>query len=329
MTATLSLLGVTLLTALLATRLAEVVGRRLGLLDHPQGELKIHDRPVPRSGGFAILLTLFAAQGWSAYQDATLFTSPELITLTLLFVLGTWDDYRPRSPKLRLVLQVLIFSTSWFLGVRFEVFGSAAADFAFALICFIVVVNAVNFYDGMDGVLTLTSVAALGVWAVASADSGAVWAPFAVTAVAALGFLPRNWQPARVFLGDGGSFVLGFIFYLVFVRSGPDTAGIIPGFWIAAVPVCDAVAATVDRLIEKRGVWTGDRDHIYDIMGRWGFSARRVAFALAITAALIARSVAVPFESSMTVALAITAALYGVLVTGVLLLRRRYRQRAI
>jgi UDP-GlcNAc:undecaprenyl-phosphate GlcNAc-1-phosphate transferase len=328
MNATLSLLGVTLLVALVATRLAEVVGRRLGLVDHPEGHLKIHDRPVPRSGGMAILLALFAAQGWSAYQDATLFTSAELITLTLLFALGAWDDFRPRSPKLRLLLQVLIFAVSWFLGVQMEVFGSLALDFAFALICFIVVVNAVNFYDGMDGVLALTSIAALGVWSVASADAGAVWAPFAVTAVAALGFLPRNWQPARIFLGDGGSFILGFIFYLVFVRSGPETAGIVPGFWIAAVPVCDAVAATFDRMIQKRGVWTGDRDHIYDIMGRWGFSARRVAFVLAIAAALMARAVVAPLESTMTVGLTMTAALYGILVTAVLLLRRRFRQRA-
>jgi UDP-N-acetylmuramyl pentapeptide phosphotransferase/UDP-N-acetylglucosamine-1-phosphate transferase len=145
--------------------------------------------------------------------------------------------------------------------------------------------------------------------------------------VASLGFLSRNWQPAKIFLGDGGSFVLGFVFYLVFVRSGPETAGIIPGFWIAAVPVCDAVAATVDRLIERRGVWTGDRDHIYDILGRWEFSPRRVAFVLAIVAALIARAVVQPLGASMASAVTLTVALYGVMVTAILLLRRRFRQR--
>ena len=314
-----------LVLGFLFTLISENFGRRLGIVDKPDRPLAIHAKPIPRTGGLGLLLALGIIWLISAKLNVVTFTASELCTAALLFGLGLWDDIRPRPAKLRLVFQMAIYVVSWLLGIRIELTGLPVADFAFGLVTFIVVVNAVNFYDGMDGLVALTSVVSLGIWAAVAGDAGWVWLPFAAGAALISGFLVRNWHPAKIFLGDGGSFIVGFLFYLIFVRTGPAEVGVVPGFWVAAVPVCDAVTATFDRMALRRDIWTGDRDHIYDILSRFGLSVGRVALVLGLLSALLARATDQIISLQNSTAWLFTAAVYAGLISIIWWLRRRYR----
>jgi UDP-GlcNAc:undecaprenyl-phosphate GlcNAc-1-phosphate transferase len=219
----------------------------------------------------------------------------------------------------------MIYATGFTLGMRLSLGLHVAGEFLIGLVLFIAIVNAVNFYDGMDGLLSLTGIAALGVWAVVTFDLGAPMLLFAVAAAVLLGFLPFNWYRARIFLGDGGSFLVGFCFFLALQRADEAGLGLVPGIWVVALPVCDALAATLDRLVRQRDVWRGDRDHIYDILGRLGLSTPRVALSLALVAALTARAGGLAVELTPHVQWVATVVLYTLLTGTVVYLRTRYR----
>jgi UDP-GlcNAc:undecaprenyl-phosphate GlcNAc-1-phosphate transferase len=302
---------------------AERLARALNLVDAPGGPLKIHARATPRFGGFAVIVSLWLVYLSGSVTGLGVFTAEQLSVASLLFALGTWDDFKPRSAALRLILQIMIFAISWNLGVRVAFTGVEWLDFALSLLCFVAVVNAVNFYDGMDGLLALTAVCALGVWGAVAAEHELAWLPSAASAAILLGFLPRNWHPARTFLGDGGSFVVGFLFYLVFTAPRGECS--LLGFWVCAVPVCDAVAATLDRMQRHGNVFAGDRDHLYDILGRLGLSVSQVALSLGLLAAITARSAQLIARVSHIGGALMTVALYALLTLGILAMRRRFR----
>ncbi len=311
--------------AWLLTPLAAKLGHKLNMVDEPDGPLKIHSKPTPRTGGIALALTLMILQTVSELLHRPLLTGAEFAVAMLLFGLGLWDDRRPRSARLRLLLQLAIYSVGFTSGLKLHWFGSPWADFAAGLVLFIVVINAINFYDGMDGLLALTGVAALGVWGMYVLELGGdAFVPF-VAAAMRLGFLPRNWHPARIFLGDGGSFIVGFFFYLVFTRGiaySPEPAA---GLWVVAMPVCDAMAATLDRLVRRRDIWSGDRDHIYDILARLRWSAPRIAIFLSLAAAILARLAGRIMFFDAEVQWVATAFLYACTVAWIMLMRHRHR----
>lgn len=265
------------LLSFLLTPVAMHLGHRWRLMDQPTGGLKRHEVPTPRSGGIAILATLLIASAIAHYLDIALLSWRELAPAVVLFAIGVWDDRRPRSAGVRLVLQIGAFVLAWVLAVRpvtpWPEWGAAIA----ALIWFVVVINGVNFYDGMDGLLPLTAACALGVFGLSVLGTPAGGAAALMGAAAVIGFLPRNWYPARVFLGDGGSFLIGYLFYLAACHATDAGMGVTAGLWIAAVPVTDAGAATLDRIFRGRSVWSGDRDHIYDILDRRGWSCPAIA----------------------------------------------------
>jgi UDP-GlcNAc:undecaprenyl-phosphate GlcNAc-1-phosphate transferase len=240
----------------------------------------------------------------------------------VVFVLGVWDDRTPRSAGVRLLLQIGAYTILFFAGLRVETALPAAVDFSFGLACFVVVINGVNFYDGMDGLLPLTAILAFGAWGIAAFALGLEGLLFILASVALLGFLPHNWEPARVFLGDAGSMLIGYLFFLAIQRTSMTDIGLTLGLWVAAVPVCDAGAATIHRLMQRRSVFSGDRDHVYDILFRLGWRPGQIAIALgAVAGACSAGGLA--FRSGLDAWLAVIG-LYLILTASVLLMRLKH-----
>jgi UDP-GlcNAc:undecaprenyl-phosphate GlcNAc-1-phosphate transferase len=311
--------------ALAFARPAEWLGQRLGLVDRPGGELKIHTAPTPRSGGIALFVAIALAAVAAALFDRPLLDLREAAVGVLVFLLGLWDDRQPRSPRLRLVLQVLIYAAGFAAGLRLLPGWPAWGDFTAGLVWFVVVINAANFYDGMDGVLPLSALLALAAWGFGAPGLAADGSIALVAAFAIAGFVPRNWYPSRVFLGDGGSFLVGYVFYLAMARAALAALGPVPGLLIAAVPVCDAGAATLDRIFRRAGVLTGDRDHIYDILARRGLSPAAVALLLGALSGLCALLVIFVAPLGTAVRWTTVVTLYLVLTATVLAARHRYR----
>jgi UDP-GlcNAc:undecaprenyl-phosphate/decaprenyl-phosphate GlcNAc-1-phosphate transferase len=253
-----------------AAPIAARVGRRFGLVDRP-GLLKVQDRPVPYLGGLAVFAGVVPAM---AVERPVL-----IVPLGLSLALGLADDIKGPPPATRLGLAAVIgVIAAWVLPAR---------DLPGALVTVVLVIgllNAVNLLDGLDGLASgVCLVSAVG-FALVLDDEFYVLALALAGSLA--GFLVWNRPSARIYLGDGGSYLVGSALALLLAASfneGESTAVASAGVLFLAVPVADMAVAVVRRLRARRPLLYGDRGHIYDqLVGRgWGLLAIIGAFTFA------------------------------------------------
>ena len=254
---------------------------RWQLHDHP-GELKPHASPTPRLGGIAMGAALVAGV---SVGGAGLF-SPALlvfVALLLVWVTGVLDDLADIPPGIRLVVQsmagLLVAQTQW----RMTITGHVWVDSLLTCLFVVIFVNALNFFDGADGlaagVIAVVSLGYIALYSTRGPSVGAAvsWALLGTS----LGFLLYNFPPAKIFMGDSGSTVLGFLaaflgldFYRVHHAVG--THLLLP-LAFAGLPLLDLCLAVVRRVRKGASPFLGDRQHFYDLLKEQGWSARPIA----------------------------------------------------
>lgn len=273
---------IALATSLLLAPLVGGICLRFGIVDRP-GPLKIHTRPIPRLGGIAIALALLAGMtvaGTSIVRSWAILASFAIVWLT-----GLIDDLHSLPPLARLTAQVASAFLLWRAGFRVPVGGNALVNFLCACGLVVLFVNALNFLDGSDGLAAgVTAIAALAFLLAAPPTSevpDSCLAPALFGACA--GFLLFNLPPARTFMGDSGSTLLGFalaFLSLDFYRSqAPSLRVTLFPVFVAALPLLDAALAIIRRLRLRRSLFQGDRAHMYDLALTRGYSPRQVALA--------------------------------------------------
>jgi UDP-GlcNAc:undecaprenyl-phosphate GlcNAc-1-phosphate transferase len=237
------------------------LARRLGVLDTPDGR-KLHARPTPLLGGAAVfigLLTALLANGIMA---------PELLAILsaamILFVAGVWDDWHEVSAGIKLLIQLVCTVTVMASGVVLRVVPESLGHWAFIGNCLLTLVwvvgitNAMNFFDGMDGLAAgLGAIIAFFLAAVAyQTDQPFLgWVALAVMG-ACLGFLPFNFkrgQPAGIFLGDAGSTVIGFMLACIAVygdwAEGRPLVSLVSPVLIFWLLIFDMAHTTIERIV--------------------------------------------------------------------------------
>ena len=269
---------------------------RAGLYD-PPGPLKIHTGPIPRIGGVGIFLGFLVA----AASSHSTFSSNDLLLLAamvLIWAAGLADDLRELSPALRFVLQCMAGLMVYGSGLGLASRGSSLAGAAVSCLVVVAYINAFNFLDGSDGLAGgIAAVIGLGFSALGHNDPALVIAGLALAA-AALGFLVFNFPPARIFMGDSGSTILGFVIALLVLRyAGAGTTfsaqRLGSALVLLALPTGDFIFAILRRLWRRQSPWIGDRSHFFDLLLQRGWSPKRVALcSYAITVALGAVAVA-------------------------------------
>ncbi|AKI97442.1 glycosyltransferase family 4 protein [Kosmotoga pacifica] len=224
------------------------LGITFNLLDKPKGVLKPHEKPIPFTGGLGIFLSIL---GIALFFDRELVKY--LPVLSLLWFLGFSDDVKGLPPLLRLVAELAIgfLFSFWYSGYSFML--SIFLAFAFA-----VMINAFNMVDGMDGVCGGVSLVIAFALSLLPGLEIFRWIILVVGA-----FLVFNIAPAKVFLGDEGSYLLGGIFGIALIKSfgtgeGWNVLGIL---WL---PLLDLVVGFFRRLLNGKSPFEGDRDHFYD-----------------------------------------------------------------
>src|SRR4051794_21840051 len=256
------------------------LARRTGIIDRPGG-YKQHERPTPYLGGAAVLLGVVAA---------TLITvglpGPMAFILAgaaLICLLGTLDDRRPISPVLRLFGQATVAAGIWAAGAGWAFAMPDWANLALTVGWVLLAANAFNLIDNLDGASAGAAAgSALGVAAVALVEGGAAWP--AVLAAAALGacvgFLPFNLaRPSRIFLGDGGSTLLGFLLAVAAMGALPSKPSIpvlTAAVLLAGMALLDTTFVFVSRRRRGAPLMTGGRDHLTHRLYTGLRSARRV-----------------------------------------------------
>ncbi len=361
--------GVAFVVVVVVTPLVRVVARVIGAVAVP-GERHIHARPTPTLGGLAMLGGVFAAVGVAtrlpAFDEVFRTTSePEAIVLAALVIatVGAIDDTRGLSPPAKLAGQLLAAGMLVLFGVSLRwvyvpgdpgTIVNLGPDLAaiVTIIAVVAMMNAVNLVDGLDGL-------AAGVVAIAAAalfvysqfgDPGRV-AGIAVSSdslfLAAvvgtcLGFLVYNWHPASVFMGDTGALLLG----LLLAASGISAIGttiqptrtdfavasvpvLVPAL-VLAVPFVDTILAIVRRLLGRRSIAAGDRQHLHHRLLAIGQSQPRAVLTLYYWSALLAFGVVAPslLPARVVVNVLLSGILLGILMMLLGALRRHLRRSA-
>jgi UDP-GlcNAc:undecaprenyl-phosphate GlcNAc-1-phosphate transferase len=281
------------------------IAERCRLVDHP-GPLKIQQQPVPYGGGIAVLVAIVIPV---ARDRATL-----LIPLVLACLLGLADDTRDLPVTIRLASEVVIgVVTAWVAAPH------AVGYLAGGVILEVVLLNAANLLDGLDGLLA--SVAAVSAFGFGVVLAGAPATLAIAVAGALLGFGFWNRPPARIFLGDAGSYLVGTalaIMSLAAIDSGASTA--CAAALLVGVPVGDTVVAIVRRIRAGKPLLQGDRGHVYDQLVDRGWHVPLVLVACA-SAQLILMAVAIGV-SAVDPALAVGITVVTVVLVGAVALAR-------
>ena len=287
----LALLGLTLLLSSPVRNLA---------LDRPN-ERSLHEVPVPRTGGLAIMA---GAAGALAFLDGRE-QAPLLLALALA-ALSFGDDLFGLAPILRFAAHVAAAAAALFVFPP-EV---GAAGLVLLLLGIAWFTNLYNFMDGSDGLAGGMAVVGFGTYAIAGSVAGPAWLPLVCASVAsaAAAFLLFNFHPAKIFMGDAGSVPLGFL------AGALGIAGWQAGSWPLWFPVLvfspfavDATFTLSKRLWKREKVWQAHREHYYQRLVRMGFGHRRTAlaeFALMAAcsaAALLARDARPEAQAGMLV----------------------------
>lgn len=268
------------------------LAHRIGVVDRP-GPLKVHRRPVAYLGGVAVLA---GAAAVLAPARPLL-----LVPLVLACLLGLADDVGDLSPRLRLGAEFGIgAATAAVVPVR----GPLGA--AVTVVAVVALLNAVNLLDGLDALASgVATVSALGFAVVLDGD-GRVAALALAGALA--GFLVWNRPPARIYLGDAGSYLVGTALALLLAAAlapGRPVASGAAALLAVAVPVADTAVAVVRRFRAGRPLLLGDRGHVYDQLVDGGATPVRATLTcIAAQTALVAAAVAV---AGLPAALAVAA----------------------
>jgi UDP-GlcNAc:undecaprenyl-phosphate GlcNAc-1-phosphate transferase len=270
----LTLLAAFVFSAYITVPLAKRAAARFGAIDQP-GELKVHARAIPRFGGFGILLTILLAVlvlsflGHDFRPEVAIASAGAL----LIALIGFWDDAAGLSQTIKFALEGIVA-----LGLALF-WPQALPWWGVIVVCIwlIGLVNGYNFIDGLDGlaggIFSINLIALAVLFFLSGASASALLA--LACAGACLGFLRHNWQPASIFLGDGGALGLGFLIgglSLVYVQAGGYAFNrIIAVLLTAAPPVADVALTLIRRLVGRRSLrpgelFAGDRAHFYDQM---------------------------------------------------------------
>ncbi len=299
--------------------LAIHLGYRFEILAYPDGERRLHDRAVPQVGGVAMLIGVIVGFAVASRLDQfreVFASSSEPIGViagaVVITLIGLIDDRLDLSPPAKMAGMVLAGSTLYALGVTLDqvqvpFLGAIqiSPDFT-ALVTVVWLVgmcNAINLIDGLDGLAAgIVAIASLAFFLYSTRlfDAGSIdgsnLGPLVavVAGGVCVGFLPFNFSPARVFMGDGGALLLGLLLAVsTSVVGGRSVPGVpIPNqtyFFLAplfipllilVVPIADTARLLVTRTVRRSGFSTADREHIHYRLVELGHGPRRTVLIL-------------------------------------------------
>jgi UDP-GlcNAc:undecaprenyl-phosphate GlcNAc-1-phosphate transferase len=292
------------LVALLTTPLAKLLAIRAGALARPGGR-HIHEASIPSWGGLAIACGfLLAGPVAAALFDLPRLHPRQLIGLLtgagLIIAMGVVDDRFHIPARYKLIGQIIAAAILPFFGISITmisnpfgpeaIFPSTWLDWGLTIAWVVAATNAINLIDGLDGLAA--GVSAISCLALATIGLMRGQAEVALLAVvlggAAIGFLPWNFHPAKIFMGDTGAYFLGFIIGGITVLGAFKIAASIAIFipiLVLAIPLLEASLSISRRYLRGQPIFTADREHLHHRMLDMGMSQRQIAlFMYCVTA---------------------------------------------
>lgn len=287
---------------------------KISAIDIPKDNRRMHKKPTPRIGGLAIIFGFTVATLCFAQPSRQLYGT--LAGAAIIAVMGVIDDCKNLPAKLKFVIQIIAALVVVFAGdIKIDVFTNPNflsdnpywvlpewLSVTLTVIWIVFITNAVNFIDGLDGL-------AAGVSAIMSISLVFISIRVGEYSIAILGialmgscfgFLPFNFNPAKIFMGDTGSTFLGFMLATLSIQGVFKSYAVISfavPLLILGLPLFDALFAMIRRILRGQSPMTADRGHLHHRLVDMGFSQKQTVFilyaisgVLGITAVLLAES---------------------------------------
>ena len=300
------LVGAAFLVAFLAsfssTPLAVKLAYKIGAVDVPKDERRMHTKPIPRLGGIAIVFGFFAAVICFCVLPWEIIGI--LLGALIIVALGVFDDRNPLPAVFKFCVQILAALIPVMFGVKIEFFTNpnlfSASEYwvlggisiPITVLWIVGLTNAVNLIDGLDGlaagVASISSLCLVIIALLVSDYNIAVLT--ACLAGACFGFLPYNFNPAKIFMGDSGSTFLGYMLACISIEGvfkGYAVVSFAVPLLIVALPLFDTSTAILRRLKNKKPIMSPDRGHIHHRLIDMGFSQKQAVLILYAISALM------------------------------------------
>ena len=275
----------TFLTTLFITPLVIYFSKKFNFVDVPNYR-KVHDTPKPLLGGIAILTG--CTTGLLYLKPNEDFILPVIIGGAIIITVGLLDDKYNISPKAKLLGQICATAIVVFSGIKIDFFiipfvGERIElgffGYIIAFLWIIGITNSINLIDGLDGLASGISAIALTSILVLSIINGHVFV-ISLTIIligSILGFLPYNFYPAKIFLGDTGALFLGYCISVISIlglyKSVTIFSLVLP-IVVLAVPIFDTMFAIIRRILNKQNISVADKSHLHHRLLAIGFSHR-------------------------------------------------------
>jgi len=269
------------------------LSNRINLIDQPHAR-GIHKTAIPVGGGlsFGVVILIFQLLLSTQFREF----SNQIIGLTisgfLIMLLGFLDDKRQFTANYKLLFQILIIIFIYSMGFRIDLLTNPFGDdiilgffsFPVTLIWFLLIINAFNLIDGLDGLLTgISVIAAVVIMAVAIRFQSSLIIALSLLIIGScLAFLRFNFYPAKIFMGDTGSMFLGLNLAAISVIGSGEFKGITTMTLIIpiialVIPLTDTFLTVFRRIKRKKHIFKADKEHLHHKMIDLGYSQKNIA----------------------------------------------------
>jgi UDP-GlcNAc:undecaprenyl-phosphate GlcNAc-1-phosphate transferase len=295
------------------------ISKKRKWLDIPDEERRVHSKPTPNLGGIAMFLAFWLIIASFIYfnqvQGAYLkYIIGLFVGSIILFVTGIIDDRKKINPSVKLIAQIIAGLTVISAGVGITYINNPFGGFIYlnqiqipvltlncvvynitliadilALLWIVGMINVINFLDGLDGLASgVSAIAFIAVYILSMSPAvnqplSAIIALIALGAI--IGFLPFNLNPAKMFMGDSGSMLLGFLLATLAIVAGGKLA---TALLVLGLPIFDGIWVVTARLYHGKKPWTAGRDHLHHKIMDLGISKRNIVFIFWIITAFFA-----------------------------------------
>lgn len=314
--------------SLASTPFVKILAQKIGAIDVPDAR-RVHDHPIPRMGGLAIFYGFLI--GVLCFINVDTQFKGMLIGTLIIVALGIVDDVKQLGAKIKFLVQIIVACIVVGHGVIIEYISVPDSivpggyiylghlAFPITVLWIVGVTNAVNLIDGLDGLAVgVSSIATFSLFFIAIL-TGEMQVALLTAALAGgcLGFLPYNFNPAKIFMGDTGSTFLGFMLSVVCVEGlfkGYVLISFIIPFLILGLPIFDTAFAIVRRIWNKKPIMAPDRGHLHHKLMDMGFSQKQTVAILYVITSILALSAVVVLEIGAYTACVfiLTVLLFGV-----------------
>lgn len=291
-----------IIISFLITPLIKKIAFKFSIVSIPKDDRRIHNKTMPLMGGIAIYISfvvcLILKNGHMSSKEMGI-----LIGASIIAFYGILDDKFELKPLQKLSFQILATCVLMFFGIKIDYLTNPIGgtsipmhwiSYPFTLLWIVGITNAVNLIDGLDGLAAgISCISAITIFIIACITPNVVAeAPFLaiILSGAIIGFLPYNFSPASIFMGEAGSALLGFLLAAISMEGATKSAA---AFAIAVpilalgVPIYDTLFAIVRRKINGKPISMGDKGHLHHRLLDMGLSQRQSVIIMYLISAFL------------------------------------------